>query len=813
MALDIIEIALDSLTDHAAFEALASELMRDEGYPGVQPLGGVADQGRDAIEERFFSDGTHQTTVFQYTLQEYLSGKLDETVEKLEKASVEYHELVIVTPHRLSSELQDKLIRRARKEHEISLRIFERKTLLNRLSDYSNGIFHRYFPDIEHQIADLVAARTRKSASPSQAREAELLRVSTVFSFSREGRRARKSVFDNITLALVLSASETPLALDELGRLFAEQLGGSAPPVQQIRASIERLEKQGFLHQRDGQVAPTQEGLSTIEGGNIRANELTDAVLSDVVESVVSSVERRLSRKEVAQLRENAQMVLVEVFRLFGTELANQLVRERARTPLYLNPTEELVRIATRGIDSQLGETLVAALGQLLQSPTEEQAEVLEARALAYLGTTIMSLDPTLAEFQSTRLRGKSFIVDTDIILEATVLDSPTSAPLRALLETLLRLGCRVVLPDRCIDECVNHASIAHRTYNYFGESLVLLNDAAVDERVGNVFVKGYYYGRTRGSIPPQTTFSAYLSNYYEGRAGNTFFREVLKENLPDGVEFVRLNELLNRPLPEAELKRYAEVLYERMQRLKKAQYRTDEENREFAHNDAVLFLTTLHMNADVPEQVHSALGGRCYLVTNSSRYMRSAGAAGLHDFVTTRPQILVGLLDLVGQAPVSAEEFVRLFENPFLIHAVATSWDDIEALVRAGVEIRGKSLPRLRWDLDVALHDSIAAVAAAEEEEDDEVESVDPEGGPEDDEFLRLISTAARRGYRLIPEAQELVETVEGSRKAARDEAAAYAELLQKYEQLQEAISGFGKKKQRYLRRLARQQGRPPAG
>jgi hypothetical protein len=807
VALDIIEIALDSITDHAAFEMLASELMRDEGYPGVKPLGGVADRGRDAVEERFYTDGKGETTVFQYTLQEYISGKLVETVEKLKKERVEYQELVIVTPNRLSTELQDKLVRTARKEHKIALRVFERKTIVNRLADYSNGIFHRYFPDIQRQVADLVAARARRNATPAGDREAELLKVSAVFSFSREGRRARKSVFDNIILALVLSTESHSVELSELSLLYAKQVGGIAPPADQVRASLARLDKDGLVRFHNQRVERTTEALSSIEGGAIRATGLTESVLSDVLDTVATSSGRRLSRQETGQLRVNARKVLVEMFRLFGLEVANQIVGADKRASVYLRASDELFRTANDRVDPKLGTILMAALGELFRAPTPEQAEVLEAWSLAYLGTAVMNLDPLLAEFQATRLRGKMFIVDTDIILEAAVLDTQTSVPLRALLQALIRLGCRVVLPETCIDECVNHAAIAHRTYHYFEETLLLLNDAAVDDRVGNVFVKGYYYARSRGTISPRTTFPAYLANYYEGRSGNAFFREVLKENLPEGVEFAGLSALYPETLPEAELRSYAQVLYDRMQRAKKAQYRTNEENLEFARNDAALFLTALYLNAEIPNKVHSALGGRCYLITGSSRYMRSAGDAGLRDPVTTRPQILVGLLDLVGQAPASAEEFVRLFENPFLIHAVSESWDDIQALVRAGIDIQGKSLTRLRWDLDAALHESIAAVTAVDESETEQPEPNEVQPRPEDDEFLTLIRTAAARGYRLIPEAQSLVDTVEASRQAVRVEVSAYTELLEKYEQLEAAISGFGKRKRRYLERLARQQ------
>ncbi len=35
MSVDIVEIAFDNMTVHQQFEKLASEVMRDEGYPNI----------------------------------------------------------------------------------------------------------------------------------------------------------------------------------------------------------------------------------------------------------------------------------------------------------------------------------------------------------------------------------------------------------------------------------------------------------------------------------------------------------------------------------------------------------------------------------------------------------------------------------------------------------------------------------------------------------------------------------------------------------------------------------------------------------
>ena len=102
-------------------------------------------------------------------------------------------------------------------------------------------------------------------------------------------------------------------------------------------------------------------------------------------------------------------------------------------------------------------------------------------------------------------------------------------------------------------------------------------------------------------------------------------------------------------------------------------------------------------------------------MITSSSKYLRAAKNVGLRDVVTSRPQTLVALLDVIGGIKIEPQDFVRLFENPLLINAVQQAWDDVEVLLESGVDLRDKSLSRLRWDLDQELHSKISALVQAE--------------------------------------------------------------------------------------------------
>lgn len=245
MSVDIVEIALDNMTDHQQFEKLASEIMRDEGYPNIKPLGGVADSGQDAIQESFFLSEGRNRIIFQYTLQEYLAGKIGETVEKLDKAGREYNELVIVTSRSISAARQDQMKQDARKRHGINLSIFERKTLANRLADFGNGIFYRHFPDIERQVKSLVVRKPFMQPEAGSLIEFSMLKASIAFTFDERAPHARRSIFDYLTLALL--QGRPPMTQSELAAEHQKIGGGQRAPDSQIQASVERLISKGLL--------------------------------------------------------------------------------------------------------------------------------------------------------------------------------------------------------------------------------------------------------------------------------------------------------------------------------------------------------------------------------------------------------------------------------------------------------------------------------------------------------------------------------------------------------------------------------------
>jgi hypothetical protein len=800
---DLINIALDYLTDNQLFEKLASEIMRDEGYPNIKPLGGLKDMGQDAVQDRFYLHEGRSRIVFQYTLQEYLCGKIEKTVRDLSKNGISYHELVIVTHRSISAERQRSLIETARKKHDVSLKIFEKRTIANRLANRENGIFVRYFSNIEKQIATLTANQVPMlSGDGMNLVEISMLKSSIAFTFNKDAPRARKSIFDFLTLGLLLEKPSEYIAVPKLDERYGIPSRKGRPPEGQVRSSLNRLTERGFIEWKGDAVRPSSRALEAVDGSTAGANDATRSLITDIVDEVCQTSQEKISEEDRLKIERNTQEVFVMLFRLSGIEIANQVLKERMPGPVYLDSMPALVAKAKRQLPANLGELLISVISQKLATPSKEQARTLTDWSLAYIGAEDMNLDPNLKEFQATRFARKTFVLDTDFILDCLVKECLRSKIYLNLVNTCLRIGSKVIIPISCLSECIKHAQLSPRTYNHFGSKLLSYSEEIVYAMVWNVFVKGYYSGILSRAIPRTMKFENYLQNYYNQDRPIDFMREVIKTNFPPGVEILDPSTLLSQETPEELIARLREELFQGMMQSKKAGYRTLEGSKDLADTDARLFLTTLYLNGTEPNPSGNILGGDYYLVTGSGRYLRAVGRIGLKDVVTTRPQSLIALLDLIGNIELTGPEFVNLFENPLLAHAAELSWGDVSVLVDSGIQLNGMSLPRLRYDLDEELHRHIVAFCKAETKADRAKESAEIDTS--ESAYIKLLKSASARGYKKIPEVERFMQILERTKEDAESKAKALESLAKDYQEMEKTITYFGKKKQRYLQRMA---------
>lgn len=105
------ELALDALTDDALFEKVCSILLRDD-FPGLVPLGGSGDEGRDAVLRRgVFGE---EEIVFQYSLTGQWSTKVRRELKRYETDESLPHSMIFCS----SRSTQGATIRRLQAEAE-----------------------------------------------------------------------------------------------------------------------------------------------------------------------------------------------------------------------------------------------------------------------------------------------------------------------------------------------------------------------------------------------------------------------------------------------------------------------------------------------------------------------------------------------------------------------------------------------------------------------------------------------------------------------------------------------------------------------
>lgn len=120
MSVNATTYCLEHLTDYAAFEYLANDLMVCVGYRDLEPLGGAQDKGRDAL----YVDSSHGSTAFAYSVRKDWLRKLKHDAKKISLTCRNVHSLVFVSTARIVASHRDKAEDFIWKEYEWHLHLY-----------------------------------------------------------------------------------------------------------------------------------------------------------------------------------------------------------------------------------------------------------------------------------------------------------------------------------------------------------------------------------------------------------------------------------------------------------------------------------------------------------------------------------------------------------------------------------------------------------------------------------------------------------------------------------------------------------------
>ena len=182
---------------------------------------------------------------------------------------------------------------------------------------------------------------------------------------------------------------------------------------EEFKASINKLKNEKLIDIRpDGTYAPAN--VAECNAFFKETEKATDRMINGVRERLKNNPTLRIEQLPLATLirvRNNIKKALSHYFHMFGYAFVG--LKQAGDRQQNIDALE----IAREGLDKNLGDSLIGAIADLIDSPDEQEREVLQMWARAYVAMEVVNLDPKLREFKQGKLRNCQFVVDTDFML------------------------------------------------------------------------------------------------------------------------------------------------------------------------------------------------------------------------------------------------------------------------------------------------------------------------------------------------------------------------------------------------------------
>lgn len=409
---------------------------------------------------------------------------------------------------------------------------------------------------------------------------------------------------------------------------------------------------------------------------------------------------------------------------------------------------------------AKLAESMIRVLADMLMNPTESELEFLEQWARAYIAMQVIGLDPSLSNFKDSKLKDKSFVVDTDIVLNFITKHAKYSEMYHQMFKKLKNIGCHIYLPSDVFAEVENNCKAANTKYLTYGSSLLDMTDEHLEKSIGNVLVEDYVKTIKADPSMDDYRFEDYISNIYDRNDP-----ALLRANIIDVIG----EDNYHRKLPEydeiEDLESLKSEIMGRTERSQKGIERPKEINQELSDTDAVLYYTICKMNEDTPDD--KFFSRRVYLLTRSKRTGASAKEVGMYQRnIICHPEALYSIMAENGAMSTGEVKLVNLFDNPFLVYAAKQIWDQVDPLLKAGAKLKYAVLNKLRLDVDTRI-DAILTSKTKEER-------------------YEVAKDLEEKGYdfvKVILEAQQEAEQEREKAQKAQEEAESYKKLYEETE------------------------------
>lgn len=731
---DVIERALRAPLDWEMLEGLAHAVLVADDLPTLRKLGGIGDQGIDAVEEAFYDAERQVRTVVQVTSAHGHRSKVRDTLAKLRKHNIDVNRLVFVTRHPVGSSTRVEMIDEA-DQYDIALDVRDQSYLVSILGKHST-IFLRFFGSTSSQITALLGQADPLNTASNRMQRA-LLATLGAYVLSDHARLARGYLFDKTVLA-ALAAEEGGRAtkrglLETVGRLVPNE---EHPSLQQIDAAVARLSRTGDCSVDGDTVVCGESTLKRCLNAASSATVGFDRLLDHIVTSCKKA--EKLNDAHLGYIERNLRRAIVQLLRVTGPLDSN----DDQGLDFGPDASDEVQGILALDLPPDVGRAALLAFASFVQDRT--RAVSLAPLVRAYAALAIRNIDPMGRRWQQAVLARSIVALDTDALLYLIVEELPEHSAVLNALTSMQQAGVDVVVPDHVFAEAVGHLGRAPRTYRRFADRLLRLPEATVNSRVWHAVVRGYYYAKRAGYAG---TFEKYYEKYYIENRSSELAEHILSMRM-------KLRKMcLDQPPAESEacLHELETAVMEFRERFRrKATFRDPVEMSVRVRADVAMALTLSARNSDqigAPARGYVASSDRTFRWIEGNDLWNPRKA--VHIWTAALPELSCFAFG----STRSPAEAVEILFNPVTIAAAELMDQQINILTAIGIDLKEVPLERLDWDLKNSLTEKLNAlgqVIGEAETADDSASAL---------ATLDVARAAIDAGYNAVPQVQTLAE------------------------------------------------------
>lgn len=729
MSIDLVRMQLARPIDWTIVEEIAYEVLSQDDFPDLRPLGGVKDGGIDAQQTAFYDDGTRTNAIVQVTSQEQQAKKFIDTVKRLRGLKTEFTLLVMVFRGTVDTSVKTPLLLAA-KDLKIALDIRDEDYLVKHLANYQNGIFVRHFGSPQQQVDQMLGTADPLEVSPDRMKHAMLASIGA-YVLNPRTAFVRSTLFDRAVLATI-AASARPVTLAGIAAGLTTLLPGETVTTAMVAESVKRLIEEFACEQN---------------GDQIRATESTIKVIGATISGITAAIERmhlqvvntvatrhKLTDAMRGRIQRNLKRAITLLLRHVGPTLTP------ADSILGVIDSHETTvdNALAADLPPDIARTVIISLSAFVRD--HDQTELLAILARSYAALSLRNVDPLGRRFQQAALARAAFILDTDALLALIIEELPEHAALKNSLNALAKIGVQIVAPTTMIEEVVGHIDRARKSLKKAGP-LNRMPAGFVEAKVTNAVVRGFFYAMASGH---SGGFEEYWAKYHDPEHLFEYIEHLLRKRVPlkiedtgqlDPLDSADYEKLLNQALNHKERNRL------------KAEFRDESMMKARMEADLKCLLNTSR------RRDATTGGAGAYLVSSDSAfdYIQKLPEWNNRPRVHLRTSCVPELADLTCGAKLTDDEIVRAVFNPVHVAAAEQLRIPLLDLIKVGVDLHKTPLDRLEWDVS---HELQGAVNRFNDKKADAASNLETKV----DESLALATAARKLGYEVDQEFTEVL-------------------------------------------------------